>query len=149
VLSATDGLGLSATDDRPRRPLPPRASLRRRGPLLVGLLGLVLVLAGCSQPGATKDFNDQTQQNFDNACKAANDANPSDERVDELCGCWYDEIVGEDGISFDQFKAEDENIREAIDAGRFNNDGDFQREAPGIYRIVTETCLEETGPQAS
>jgi hypothetical protein len=112
-------------------------------------VALALLLAGCSHPGQVKNFNDQTQSNFNEACKAANDNSMSEEDVADLCRCWYDAVVNEDtGMSFDRFKEEDENIREAIDAGRFNNDADFDREAPTLKRIVDENCQPETGPQA-
>jgi hypothetical protein len=110
-----------------------------------------VLLAGCSTPGQVKDFNEDTQSNFIDACKIANDQGLNEADVTELCGCWYDAVTTDDGgMSFEQFKREDENIREAIDAGRFNNEGDFQREAPTLYAIVTnnENCALASGPTA-
>jgi hypothetical protein len=133
-------LVLAASD---RRPSSPRRLRRTSALASLGLLALLLV--GCSAPGKVDDFNEDTQANFEQACREAND-NLSDTEADRLCTCWYDAIVN-GGMSFDAFKNEDENIREAIDAGQFNNDDDFQREAPTLYTVVTENCQEQ-GPQA-
>jgi hypothetical protein len=107
---------------------------------------LALLLVGCSAPGKVDDFNEDTQANFEQACREANDGNLSAEETDRLCTCWYD-AISNGGMSFDTFEREDENIREAIDAGRFNNDADFEREAPTLHSVVKENCQEQ-GPQA-
>jgi hypothetical protein len=118
----------------------------RRGTALASLGLLAMLLVGCSAPGKVDDFNEDTQANFEQACKEANDDNLSAEEAERLCTCWYDAIVN-GGMSFDAFEREDENIREAIDAGRFNNDDDFEREAPTLHKVVTENCQEQ-GPRA-
>jgi hypothetical protein len=125
----------------------PRRSRARRSLGGFALLGaLVLVLAGCGNPGDVNDYNDQTQSNFVDACKAANgeDGLDSDE-LDRLCGCWYDAVVEQ--VDFDQFEQDDENLREAVDNNELNNDADFQRLAPTLYRVITEECVE-VGPSA-
>jgi hypothetical protein len=114
------------------------------------IVALVLVLAGCSAPGQTKDYNEQTQSNFVDACRTANEQKKlTDEQAQTTCDCWYDAVSGDEGLSFDRFKQDDEAIREAIDKGEFNNDADFQRVAPSLYTIVTEQCQTPAGPQAS
>jgi hypothetical protein len=115
--------------------------------LLIGALGLILVLAGCSAPGQVKSYNADVQRNFNDACMRANDAKLSDAQASELCGCWYNQVTTT--ISFDTFKKMDEAIRDAIDKGEFNNESDFERVAPQLYNVVKNSSCVQQGPQAS
>jgi hypothetical protein len=124
-----------------------RSRIRRRAGLLIGAVGLAAVLAGCSAPGQVKNYNDQVSLNFQDACKAANDAKLSDDQAAQICGCWYDQVKA--NISFDRFKKIDESIRDAIDKGEFNNENDFKRVAPELYDVVTNSSCVQQGPQAS
>jgi hypothetical protein len=125
-----------------------RSSLRRRLGLLAPLVALGLVVTGCSTPGQPKDFNADVKDGFMAACEAANEDEGSVAEVADACGCWFDALSGDDGISFDQFKQDDENIRDAIDKGEFNDEADFQRVAPSTYRVIKDNCQEAVGPTA-
>jgi hypothetical protein len=124
-----------------------RASRRtRRWVVPATLLALVLLLAGCSTPGAPNDFED-AREGFLEACVVANEGF-SDEQAQTTCECWFDEVSDPDsGVNFEQFEREEDNIRAALDNDTFKSDTDFKRVAPGIHGVVTTSCVQ-TGPQA-
>lgn len=104
------------------------------------------MLAGCSNPGDVNDYNADTEENFLLACEEAN-SNLSDERVAEVCGCWYEAIT--ENMSFEAFERAEDNIRNALDQDRLNSDDDLRREAPEFFKIIDESSCVQAGPQPS
>jgi hypothetical protein len=131
-------------------PAPRRRSTRRRVALAASVLAL-LVVAGCSTPGQVDEYSDadfQVRDNFIDACLTANgDGDLTDAEAQTFCECWYTAIETE--VPFDQFKKDTEAIEDAIDKGEFNNEDDFEREAPTTFRVGTEACPEQVGPSAN
>jgi hypothetical protein len=130
-----------------RRRASDRSRLRRRAALLGAVAVLTLVLTACGAPGQVKSYNADVEANFLDACKTANDAKLTDAQATDLCTCWYNAI--KTSISFDRFKKIDQSIRDAIDAGQFNNQDDFKRVAPELVDVLDNSDCAQAGPSAS
>jgi hypothetical protein len=124
-----------------------RSRRRSRVTLAASLVGVALVLAGCSNPGSVDAYNDDTRTNFLDACAEAN-SGWDDEQVAEVCGCWYDAISGEDGLSFEEFEQAEDDIRLALDEDRLNSDDDLRGIAPNFVTVLEDSGCVETGPSA-
>ena len=71
-----------------------------------------LALAACGG-GEPTSYSPEMQENFVNSCvdSAMNGTAPPEESdAEQICGCMYDELKAR--MSFDEFKAADESLRE-------------------------------------
>jgi hypothetical protein len=107
-----------------------------------------LVLAGCSTPGGVDEYSDadfQVRRNFIDACLTANSGEDlSDEDAQSFCDCWWRAV--EETVPFEQFKKDNEAIKDAIDEGRFNNQDDFETVAGATYRAGRDEGCIQVGP---
>ena len=124
-----------------------RSRRRSRAALAGSLVGLALLLVGCSNPGEVDDYNADTEENFLLACSQAN-TEWDDDRKAEVCGCWYNALSGDEGLSFDTFEQVEADIRTALDANQLNSDDDLVRIAPDFVRVLEESGCLTAGPQA-
>lgn len=116
--------------------------------MLAPLLGLA-VLTGCSSPGSVDDYNADTEANFLQACKTANDPGLSEEEAEELCRCWY--TAFKENMSFERFETAEERIRQGLDNGTIT-DADSLRNAtdPALreyVKVLNESGCTEAGPR--
>lgn len=75
-------------------------------------LAAALALAACGGDEPTS-FTPEVEENFVNSCvdSAMNGTTPPAESdAERICGCMYDELKAR--MSFDEFKAADESLRE-------------------------------------
>jgi hypothetical protein len=80
--------------------------------LAAGLVAATVALSGCGGSEPTS-FTPEVENNFvsscvDSATEGASPANESD--AERICGCMYDEL--KQRMSFEEFKAADESLRE-------------------------------------
>jgi hypothetical protein len=80
--------------------------------LATGLVAATVALSGCGGSEPTS-FTPEVEDNFvsscvDSATEGASPANESD--AERICGCMYDEL--KQRMSFEEFKAADESLRE-------------------------------------
>jgi hypothetical protein len=80
--------------------------------LAAGLVAATVALSGCGGSEPTS-FTPEVEDNFvsscvDSATEGASPANESD--AERICGCMYDEL--KQRMSFEEFKAADESLRE-------------------------------------
>jgi hypothetical protein len=124
-----------------------RSRRRSRATFAGSLVGLALLLVGCSNPGSVNDYNADTRENFMLACADAN-TGLDDAQRDEVCGCWYDALSGDNGLSFEEFETVEDDIRTALDANQLNSDEDLDRIAPNFVRVIDDSGCLTAGPRA-
>ena len=122
------------------------AKSKRRVRLALFVAVFALVLTACSVNNEPKDYNAAVEDNFIVAC---NNANPDKKDVPDatqFCRCTYDAIKST--YSFDQFKALDSKLRDALankDTAPKNAD-DIAKLDPG-YATAVGGC-KTAGPSA-
>jgi hypothetical protein len=85
-----------------------------RAPLaLAAAAAAALALAACGGGGEPTSFTPEVEDNFVNSCvdSATTGATPAEESdAERICGCMYNEL--KQRMSFEEFKAADESLRE-------------------------------------
>jgi hypothetical protein len=85
-----------------------------RAPLaLAAAAAAALALAACGGGGEPTSFTPEVEDNFVNSCvdSATTGAIPAEESdAERICGCMYNEL--KQRMSFEEFKAADESLRE-------------------------------------
>jgi hypothetical protein len=85
-----------------------------RAPLaLVAAAAAAMALAACGGGGEPTSFTPEVEDNFVNSCvdSATTGATPAEESdAERICGCMYNEL--KQRMSFEEFKAADESLRE-------------------------------------
>lgn len=85
-----------------------------RAPLaLAAAVAAAMALAACGGGGEPTSFTPEVEDNFVNSCvdSATTGATPSEESdAERICGCMYNEL--KQRMSFEEFKAADESLRE-------------------------------------
>jgi hypothetical protein len=112
------------------------------------LLSLVIFLtaSACAGSGEPDDYDDVIETNFTEACTDANDrgeGEPSIDNVVEYCGCVYDAY--EKDVPYEQFKAEDDQLRDGVEEGIITGLDDLSDTA---QEIITG-CIDRTNAVAS
>jgi len=81
--------------------------------LAVAAVAAAMALAACGGGGEATTFTPEVEDNFVNSCvdSATTGATPADESdAERICGCMYNEL--KQRMSFEEFKAADESLRE-------------------------------------
>ncbi len=81
--------------------------------LAVAAVAAALALAACGGGGEPTTFTPEVEDNFVNSCvdSATTGATPAEESdAERICGCMYNEL--KQRMSFEEFKAADESLRE-------------------------------------
>lgn len=81
--------------------------------LAVTAVAAAMTLAACGGGGEPTTFTPEVEDNFVNSCvdSATTGATPADESdAERICGCMYTEL--KQRMSFEEFKAADESLRE-------------------------------------
>jgi len=85
-----------------------------RAPLaLAAAAAAAMALAACGGGGEPTSFTPEVEDNFVNSCvdSATTGATPAEESdAERICGCMYNEL--KQRMSFEEFKAADESLRE-------------------------------------
>jgi hypothetical protein len=85
-----------------------------RAPLaLAAAVAAAMALAACGGGGEPTSFTPEVEDNFVNSCvdSATTGATPAEESdAERICGCMYNEL--KQRMSFEEFKAADESLRE-------------------------------------
>ena len=85
-----------------------------RAPLaLAAAVAAAMALPACGGGGEPTSFTPEVEDNFVNSCvdSATTGATPAEESdAERICGCMYNEL--KQRMSFEEFKAADESLRE-------------------------------------
>ncbi len=117
------------------------AVLERMTRTILLLVALAAVLAGCAGSGEPDDYDDVVETNFMEACVEANERGEGepalpDGDAEDYCGCVYSGY--EENIPYEQFKAEDDQLRKDVESGLIEGIEDLSDDA---QEIIT-ACLE-------
>jgi hypothetical protein len=118
----------------------------RRARLAVVGAVFALVLTSCSTNNGPKDYNDAVKDNYTNSCKEANPDKKDITDAATFCGCTYEAI--KTSFSFDEFKALDAKLRDALDKKDTapKNEADIAK-LDARYATAVEAC-RTAGPSA-
>lgn len=83
------------------------APLKRRtvARTLLALVAVVGLSTGCVGQRTPGGYGDSVEENFVEGCTTTSNEDGASFDVDTFCQCAYDELSGDDGIPFDDFKS--------------------------------------------
>lgn len=109
--------------------------------ILFVVFGLTLVGAGCAGSGEPDDYTAEVEENFMTACVEANDRGEGEPSIDDpqsYCDCVYTGY--KENVPYEQFKAEDDQLRKDVESGLIKGIDDLSADA---QEIITG-CIEAT-----
>ena len=118
--------------------------MKRIARLVLLLVAVALVAVGCSGSGDPETFNEETRDNFIEACEEANQGDSATVSADTatFCECTYDEI--EANMTFEDFKSVDDELDE--NAGdSILEIADLPKPQANAYLAAIATCNGGSG----
>ena len=100
--------------------------MNRRGRMLLLVVALAGVAAGCASSGEPDDYDETVAENFATSCEDANSDLPDSESQESpsgFCGCVYDFFVA--NVEYDTFKDLNDDLEEGVNDDRYNDAGDL------------------------
>ena len=116
--------------------MPKSRTTNRALAILLALVALALLMAGCGDSGEPEEYNATVEENYVKGCELAIDESTRlTATKNDVCKCAYEEIKA--NITFEEFKRVDDKLRENI------NELDNQKDDTIIdIRKYVKDCID-------